>query len=274
MKSVKKRFPFGEIDIYIEQLNVGFEINGTYWHSDKFKESDYHQQKALRAREAGINLIHLYEWQLQDDIFLLSLLRKFKKHKKIAARKCVIRIISSNDSEEFCAKYHLSGSANCSVRYGLFFNEELIQVMTFRKPRFNSKYEWELIRLCTKSDITVIGGASKLLRKFETDYKPSSLISYSSLDYSNGAVYVNLGMSEVGVTVPGYWYIGRDEVLPRYKATKQKLNKILGTTGIPEKECAKRLKMLKVTNAGNLIFAKSYQMKPARAVPNPEPVNS
>jgi hypothetical protein len=34
-----------EIDIYLPDLNLGLEFNGLYYHSDKFKENNYHINK-------------------------------------------------------------------------------------------------------------------------------------------------------------------------------------------------------------------------------------
>jgi hypothetical protein len=34
-----------EIDIYLPELKLGFEFNGLYWHSNKFKEKNYHLNK-------------------------------------------------------------------------------------------------------------------------------------------------------------------------------------------------------------------------------------
>lgn len=51
-----------EIDIYIPSLKLGFEFNGTFWHSTKFKTKDYHHKKSILAKNLGITLIHLYEF--------------------------------------------------------------------------------------------------------------------------------------------------------------------------------------------------------------------
>ncbi len=50
-----------EIDILIPELSLGFEFNGTYWHSDKFKPRGYHQNKTELAASKGICLIHISE---------------------------------------------------------------------------------------------------------------------------------------------------------------------------------------------------------------------
>ena len=45
-----------EIDIYIPSKQIGIEFNGTYWHSDKYVEKDYHYKKSLLAEKKGIRL--------------------------------------------------------------------------------------------------------------------------------------------------------------------------------------------------------------------------
>ena len=50
--------------------------------------------------------------------------------------------------------------------------------MTFGKPRFNKNYEWELIRYSSLLNQRVLGGASKLLKRFINDHKPKNIISF------------------------------------------------------------------------------------------------
>ncbi len=53
-----------ELDIYLPELNLAIEYNGTYWHSqEKGKSIDYHLIKSLLCREKNIRLIHIYEFE-------------------------------------------------------------------------------------------------------------------------------------------------------------------------------------------------------------------
>lgn len=53
-----------ELDIYIPDLKLAIEYNGTYWHSSKCNiYHNYHLNKSLLCREKGIRLIHLYEFE-------------------------------------------------------------------------------------------------------------------------------------------------------------------------------------------------------------------
>lgn len=64
-----------EIDIYIPELKVGFEVNGDYWHSDEMlKKSsgmsslEYHQRKKRMAESKGVSLYFIWEsdWILNN----------------------------------------------------------------------------------------------------------------------------------------------------------------------------------------------------------------
>lgn len=50
-----------EIDVFCPEYNVGIEFNGSYWHSDKIKDNNYHQQKSLQALKHGIFLYQIAE---------------------------------------------------------------------------------------------------------------------------------------------------------------------------------------------------------------------
>lgn len=101
--------------------------------------------------------------------------------------------------------YHTQNYARDSVRMGLFFNNELISVMTFGKPRYNKNYEWELVRFCSVKN--VIGGSAKLFSHFVKTYQPQSIVSYCDLSKFRGDTYYKLGFTLIRTTKPTkHWY--------------------------------------------------------------------
>ena len=56
-----------EIDLYIPEFKLGLEFNGVYYHSIKFKDEFYHQNKSIKCYDKGINLIHIYENEWVDN---------------------------------------------------------------------------------------------------------------------------------------------------------------------------------------------------------------
>jgi len=59
-----------ELDIYLPEYNVAIEFNGLYWHSELYKEKDYHLNKTLECKKKGVDLLHIFEddWVFKQDI--------------------------------------------------------------------------------------------------------------------------------------------------------------------------------------------------------------
>ena len=203
-----------EIDVYVPSHKLGIELHGLYWHTEYHKDKNLHKLKADLAHSAGINLIQIFEDELKfKKEIVLSRLKNLLNlnDNKIFARKCFIKEIKSNIKSDFLKNYHIQGNSNTSINYGLYYNNELVSVMTFSKERIalGSKTRnnvYELNRLCSKSNINVIGGASKLLKHFIRQYNPNEIISYADRRWSNGKVYTNMGFSFIKNTEPNYWY--------------------------------------------------------------------
>lgn len=193
-----------EIDLYNPELKIGVEFNGDYWHSDQCKPPLYHQQKSLLAAEKGIRLIHIYEYEWNDpriQPILLSMIRIACKQPttKIYARQCVVKQITNKEAKPFNDKNHLQRHRNAQVTYGLFYEGELVQLMSFSK---HQKYEWEIIRGCPGSNNIVIGGVSKLFKHFVREHQPKFIFSYCDFNKFDGSGYEALGMRCLGLTTP------------------------------------------------------------------------
>jgi len=74
-----------------------------------------------------------------------------------SAEKCKIKLVDNKQSNEFLISNHLQGKCNSSIKIGLFYNNDLVSIMTFGKARY-SDADWELIRFCNKINISVVGG--------------------------------------------------------------------------------------------------------------------
>lgn len=219
-----------EADLIFPDQKIAIEFDGLYWHSDKFKNSQkYHLNKTIKAFEKGYKLIHIFEdeWIYKKDIVLsrLNAILGISKH-RIYARNCEIRKVSPIDSVKFQNENHIQGYTPASIHYGLYFNGELVSLMTFVKPRFNKKYNWELARFCSLKNYSIIGGASKLFKYFLRNNK-GSIISYADRRWSNGEIYEKLGFRELESSNPAYWYVKDTKRYNRIKFQKHKLKNIL-----------------------------------------------
>ena len=207
-----------ELDIYIPSLKIGIECNGIYWHSSEFKTSSYHKNKYLLCKEKGIQLLTLWEdWIINKPQIIESILisKLGLCSNTIYARKCVIREVNSKICNEFLNVNHIQGTCKSSIRYGLYYNNELVSIMCFSKrsklsgPKQQNNNEWELIRFCNKLNFRVIGGAGRLLHHFIIYHDPKYIISFSCNDISDGGLYKKLNFNENSLN-QSYWYIQQD----------------------------------------------------------------
>lgn len=56
-----------QIDVYLPELKIGFEFNGIYYHSLESKAPSYHFKKWKAAKELGIRLITIWDFQWAED---------------------------------------------------------------------------------------------------------------------------------------------------------------------------------------------------------------
>lgn len=196
--------------------NTLIEIDPTYTHNSTtgpiFKKLDniiikpkakyYHKEKSQIANKNGYKCIHIFDWDDREKI-----INMLKDKQKIYARACELREVPKVDIDNFLDSYHLQNTCKGQIiRLGLYYKDELIQVMTFGKPRYNKNYEWELLRLCTKFEYKVIGGSEKLFKYFIDNFKPESIISYCDLSKFIGSVYEKLGFSLIKISNPScHW---------------------------------------------------------------------
>lgn len=222
-----------EIDIYLPDLNLGFEFNGLYWHSELFKDKNYHLNKTNHFKEKEIKIIHIWEddWDFKKDI-IKSQIKNWLNltESKIWARKCEVKEIKKvNEYKDFLDNNHIQGYSSASIKIGLYYNQELVSLMTFDKfegRKKMSNFEWNLSRFCNKLNINVVGGASKLLNYFIKNYKPKRLISFADKSWSNGNLYKILGFKIVKISYPNYSYLINNKRSNKQKWKKSNLVKM------------------------------------------------
>lgn len=200
------------LDKYSYDFRVGIyliEINPAYTHNITISpfgrepiSKDYHKLKTQCAEKHGYHCIHIFDWDDAEKIIQLFL----QKREMALARSCEVVYLDKETSSNYINKYHLQSDARDEIRMGLVEkkSKELISVMTFGKPRYNKKYDWELIRYCAHK--SVVGGASKLFSHFIADHPGESVISYCDLSKFSGEVYDSLGFKKINSSISAHWY--------------------------------------------------------------------
>jgi len=254
-----------EIDIYLPEFKLGFEFNGIRWHSELYVNKNYHLEKTKLCEKYGIKLIHIYEddFDFKLDIIKSIISNVIKKSKKIFARKTTIRKIDEKHViKDFLNKNHLQGFVNTNINYGLFYEGELVSLMTFMKTRKvldkNQKEgEYELVRFCNKLGISVVGGASKLFKCFLNNHQPKKILSYCDISWATGELYKKLGFETYGFTPPNYSYVINKVRKNRINYQKHKLVKMGYDSKLTEREIMNTLGYYRIFNCGNERFVYS-----------------
>jgi len=225
-----------EIDIYLPDYNVAIEYNGLYWHSEnQGKDNKYHLKKTEECLKQGIQLIHIFEdeWIYKKEIVksrLLYILNKIDKSHIAYGRNCFVKEINDKSIiRNFLERNHIQGFVGSKINLGLYTKvnnkEYLLSIMTFgelRKSLGNSPSVncYELLRFCNAINYSVMGGASKLLKYFENNYKPEKIISYADRRWSIGNLYKQLNFQQIKISPPNYFYISGQKRLHRFNFRK------------------------------------------------------
>lgn len=218
-----------ELDVFSPKHNIAIEMNGLFCHSEESgKDRYYHLHKTNNCLESGIRLFHIFEdeWRNKQEIWKSIIRYNFGKiTNKIYARKCEIRLVDKPTTKKFLTDNHLQGYSNCSVSVGLYYNTQLVSILTFGKSRFDKNVEWELIRFANAKNTSVIGGFNKLFKHFIKKYDPTSIVSYADKRYSIGNIYRNIGMKEIKNDAINYYYFNKRESVrySRHQFQKHKL---------------------------------------------------
>ena len=164
-------------------------------------------------------------WRSRQKMMQARLLAHLEVFVPMYARNCEVRKIDKETAKAFLEENHSYGDAACRYRYGLYLKRytgkkseisrlaslarndngdcivhpgTLVAVATFSNARKWVKgektvrsYEWT--RYASLSGVRVNGGMGKALKAFINEVQPDDIMSYADLEWSEGAVYEQLG---------------------------------------------------------------------------------
>lgn len=170
-------------------------------------------------------------WRRQQGMMQARLLAHLERFIPMYARNCEVRKIDKETAAEFLNENHSYGDAACRYRYGLYLirytgkrteisrqtrndSEDrmvhpgtLVAVATFSNARKWQKgektirsYEWT--RYASLPGVRINGGMGKVLKAFIKEIQPDDIMSYADLEWSEGAVYEQLGFELEGPKDP------------------------------------------------------------------------
>ena len=213
-----------EIDVFLPELNLGFEFNGYMYHNATHptfrKHRKYHNNKFKACKKEGVTLVSVWDFMYFENKQKYKNLinRKLNLTEVIGGRKTVKTKISAKEAFKFYAEHHFEGSVNKvyykdTINLGLFYKGEMVMCASYSDK--------EVHRICTLPNYCVMGGVSKLMK----DVK-AGCVFFSVNDM--GASTSFIGFKQVSYTSSRYWWVKSSEHLSRYQTQKSKIVKRFG----------------------------------------------
>lgn len=221
-----------EIDVFLPSHNVGFELNGLYWHSSKFINKNKHLEKTEKAACKGISLYHVFEddWKLRKTQWknkILSILG-MDRRTPIGARETTFEIVSSTYLKAFFDKNHIQGFSGGSVACCLKFNDSVVAAAIFKADPSKTN-SIVLNRYATST--RVVGGLGKLLKNIKPTLRSngySEIVSFADRTISDGRLYEATGWKLVDTLPPDYKYHYKGIRVRKQNFRRKKLEAMLG----------------------------------------------
>jgi uncharacterized C2H2 Zn-finger protein len=247
-----------EIDIYVDSKKFGIEFNGLYFHSELFKNRQYHSDKTSMCKKIDVRLMHIFgdEWREKQDICKSMIAHKLGVYETtIYARKCIVKPVSYKVRKKFFNDNHIDGDVKSTHAIGLYLGDMLISCMSLRRP-YHKKYKGklEVARFCMKLRTHAPGALSRLTKHAMTYCKANGftgLLTYVDMRLGSKNGYLSAGWNYLGETSNRFWWTDGRSRIDRFKIRADKANKIT------EKEMAESLGVVKIWGCTNLIFSKN-----------------
>ena len=251
--------------LYFPERKIAISLNEKYESSNLYKPKDYFTNLSNKYKDKGIRLMNLFDWRIDHEDswkkMQMLLITAIGNPKKIMSRKCKVVKISNKEARPLNEQFHTMGHRNAPITYGLEYNGQLVEIMSFGQSGWNrnlkAEGEYEIIRGCLGSLNTfnldkdpdslyfVAGGPTRLMSHFIKDYNPNVIFSYCEKDLFSGNSYLAAGMHYVGNTGETKWWLCNEIdpetgkmglIIPRnparYKELKERSNnQVIWTVG-------------------------------------------
>ena len=216
-----------ELDILIPNKNIAIEIDGIFWHSNKFKNKNYHLNKTIECEKKGIKLIHIFEdeWTFKEEIvkFKLKELLNVNSSESINKNNIQIKETSNSKKNNFLKKYNIQGKDHSIIKIGSFLDDKLISIMTFS---IVSKKEniWELKNYCSHFNYSIENDKIDLLNYFKNKFHWNKIICFIDRRWPEENEYQQIGFILDSIIKPNFWFVKKGIKKRNYRYVEKEKN--------------------------------------------------
>jgi hypothetical protein len=198
-----------ELDIYIPSLNLAFEYNSFYYHSDNNKSINkyYHYNKWKLCNDNEIDLVSIWEddWRYKKEIVKSIIKDKLNLSQKInVCHNFEIKLINENTKYIFLNNNHIDGNCESDINLGLYSNNNLLSIMCFKNIKKSNLYK--LSRYCCVINNYVINSEKLLFNYFITNFLVHKILGHLNLSATSN-LYTLLKFKFIKYNPPVSWKI-------------------------------------------------------------------
>lgn len=232
--------------------NIYIDLDGLLYHSDKYKDSEYHRKKRMAYSKQGLTLL---QFRQDEVVFKAAIVKSICLAKaglaiyRLFARKLSIKEVSLAEANTFFNRTHLMGEHGSSKAVALIDKEGTIKCcFSYKRKGLGI----DISRFSCDIDTIITGGFSRLLSYVVEKERPKFVQSFVDMRYGDGSSLLKCGFIKEGDTLGWKW---TDGVLThnRLRCTAN-----MDERGLSEKEHALELGLFKIYDAGQAKFVKYF----------------
>lgn len=175
-----------------------------------------------------------------------------------ARLEATLHNIFNHITADFLQRYHSYGAAKCKYRIALLCEGVMVAVATFSEPlrmtfgvenREEALPSFEWVRYASLPGVRIAGGMGRMLGEFcrsvaRQGLKQFEVMTYSDNEWSNGAVYEQLGFEQVAERRPVEYFV---DTTSWQRYNRRQYRKLISDN-------ASCLNFVKITNLGSRKF--------------------
>jgi very-short-patch-repair endonuclease len=196
-------------DFVIESHKLIIECDGLYWHSDKYlTDRNYHKRKLETYESLGYRALFFRSDEIEKSFEIVKSIISNQLRincRKVFARKCELKLLEK-EGTDFISQNHLMGPGKGRV-YGLVFHGEILATLQIKCTSADTR-SYEISRFCTKNNVSVPGGFSRLLNFAKNNENPKFITTFVDRRYGNGSYLLDLKFKKSNSHISFKWTNG------------------------------------------------------------------
>lgn len=267
----RKIFEGMEIDIIVPENSICFEFNGNLYHSEVYgkKNRYFHLNKTEKCNKKGYDLYHIQEdeWEFKKDIVQSKIRYALNKSNIINSKDCEFKFITFKEKNDFLYFNDIEGRDRSSIFVGCFYDEELVSVCTFKKPKGS---DFKISRFCEKNNFKIEGVLLMFIKFMCDNFKIDKVVSSLDIRWNpnqNKNIYVENGFNLFKIVPPIFSYFNKSRAYKIKRLNRFNYNKYIIRDKFPhvynenktEWQMMQELKFDRIWDCGKYFFLLTLQ---------------